>query len=137
MLEQYPDLLPRLYRPFLWDRQAEHGPDEPKVSRASMFQWDGERLISRANTNLNEKGYQIAGEEMDAETRAAIDAVNEVSTADELWFELPVERGQIQYLNNIEVAHYRSEFTDHENPAFKRHLVRTWHRDHGSPAFHG
>ncbi|MDH3581306.1 MAG: TauD/TfdA family dioxygenase [Hyphomicrobiales bacterium] len=137
MLEKYPELLPRLYRPLLWDRQAEHGPDEPKVSRAPMFQWDGKRLISRANTNLNEKGYQIAGEEMDGETRAAIDAVNEVSTADELWFELAIERGQIQYLNNIEVAHYRSDFTDHENPEFKRHLVRTWHRDRGGPAFHG
>jgi len=137
MLERYSDELDRLYRPLPWDRQAEHSQGGDKISRAPMFNWDGERLKVRANTNLNEKGYQVAGEEMDGETRAAIDAVIDISNADELWFELPVERGQMQFLNNAEVAHYRSDFIDHDDPAFKRHLVRTWHRDWGRQTFDG
>ncbi len=137
LLENHPDQLARLYEPLLWDRQAEHDKDNDKVRRAPMFSWDGERLSVRANTNLNEKGYQVSGEEMDKSTRSAIDTVNEISTADELWFELPVERGQMQFLNNTETAHYRSTFTDNEDPAKKRHLVRTWHRDWGRPTFDG
>lgn len=137
LLQDYPDALARLYEPLIFDRQAEHGEDGDKVTRAPMFTWDGKRLSVRANTNLNEKGYDVAGEEMDARTRAAIDAVNTVANAGEIWFELPVERGQIQFLNNLEMAHYRSTFTDHDDPALKRHLVRTWHRDWGQPTFDG
>ena len=137
MLKRHPEHLARLYHPLLWDRQAEHSKSNDKVRSAPMFAWDGKRLEVRANTNLNEKGYQVAGEEMGTATRDAINAVIEVSTADELWFELAVERGQIQFLNNVETAHYRSDFVDHEDPALKRHLVRTWHRDWGKQTFDG
>ena len=44
-----------------------------------------------------------------------------------LWMEFTIERGQLQYLNNWEVAHYRSEFKD--GAGQKRHLVRLWFRD--------
>ena len=72
MLERHPEHLARLYEPLLWDRQAEHAQGNDKVRRAPMFRWNGQRLEVRANTNLNEKGYQVAGEEMDTVTRAAI-----------------------------------------------------------------
>lgn len=137
LLEKYPEELARLYEPLLWDRQAEHRPDAPKIARAPMFRWDGARLSVRANTSLVEKGHQVAGEEMDTRTSAAIAALKEVTSADDLWFELPIERGQIQYLNNVEVAHYRSEFSDHPDPTMKRHLVRTWHRDRGAVTYDG
>lgn len=137
MLEQYPQELARLYEPVLWDRQAEHADGAPKLARAPMFHWDGNRLGVRANTNLNEKGYEVAGAEMPSDVRAAIEALNEVTTDEDLWFGLPIERGQIQYLNNAETAHYRSEFTDHDDPALKRHLVRTWHRDWGQQTYDG
>src|SRR6266852_1706884 len=38
---RHPDLLPRLYRPLPWDRQAEHAPDDAKVSRQPVFEYDG------------------------------------------------------------------------------------------------
>lgn len=137
MLERYPEELKRLYEPLLWDRQAEHRPNTAKVARAPMFRWDGERLTVRANVNLNEKGHMVAGQDMDARTKAAVEALKDVTSGEDLWFELPIERGQIQYLNNVEVAHYRSEFTDNPDPAMKRHLVRTWHRAWGTPAYDG
>lgn len=137
MLERHPDHLARLYQPLLWDRQAEHEDGAPKVARGPMFRWDGKRLTIRANTRLNAKGYQLSGEAMDAGTQAALDAVKHIMSQDDLWLELPIERGQIQYLNNAGVAHYRSEFTDHDDPALKRHLVRTWHRDRGQVSYDG
>lgn len=131
------DALARLYEPLLWDRQAEHAPDAPKVARAPMFRRETGQLISRANTNLNQKGHQVAGEDMDAGTRAALEAIKTVTADDDLWFELPIERGQIQYLNNVTVAHYRSEFRDNPDETRKRHLVRTWHRDWGRRSYDG
>jgi alpha-ketoglutarate-dependent taurine dioxygenase len=137
MLEQHPRELERLYECVLWDRQAEHAPDAPKVTRAPVFRYEDEHLSARLNVSLIRKGYEVAGVEMDEETRKAVAALERVADEPDLWFELPIERGQLQLLNNRSVAHYRSRFTDHEDPARKRHLVRTWHRESGSPTYDG
>ena len=57
--------------------------------------------------------------------------------AESSWFEAPIQRGQIQYLNNIHVAHYRSEFFDSPGGVNGRHLIRTWHRANGSTGYDG
>ncbi len=44
---RHPDLLTRLYRPFVWDRQAEHGPDDARCSRHPVYQHDGRMLMAR------------------------------------------------------------------------------------------
>ena len=44
---------------------------------------------------------------------------------------------QMQYLNNIELAHYRSHFEDNDDPEKKRHLFRTWHRERGLRNYDG
>lgn len=137
MLEAHPALLGRLYEPMLFDRQAEHLEGAEKTSWAPFFRREGDRLSARANVSLVRKGYDVAGEEMDSKLVEALEAVQEVSNAEELWYEAPIERGQVQYLNNHELAHYRSAFTDHPDPKFKRHLHRTWHRDRGTRAYDG
>ena len=137
LLERHPRELERLFRPMLFDRQAEHAPHAPKVAWAPVFSLDGERLRARTNANIIRKGYDVAGVPMDPETRAAVEALEEVVNSRDLRFELPLERGQIQYLENQRVAHYRSEFTDGEDATSKRQLVRMWHRDDGLPTYDG
>ena len=139
LLERRPRALERLWRPMLFDRQAEHAPDAPRVAWAPVFSRDGAgRLRARTNANIIHKGYDVAGVPMDAETRAAIGALEAVVNDGDLWFESPLERGQLQYLHNQRVAHYRSTFTDDgDDPAAKRHLVRMWHRDEGLPTYDG
>ena len=83
------------------------------------------------------KGYEVAGTPIDGETEAAVSALKDISEDESLWFELPVDAGHVQYLNNNDIAHYRSEIVDHPDPAKKRHLVRSWHRDSGQVTYHG
>jgi alpha-ketoglutarate-dependent taurine dioxygenase len=137
MLDKHPRELERLYECVLWDRQAEHAPGAPKVARAPVFRYQDGQLSARLNVSLMRKGYEVAGVEMDGETRNALAALEDVADNPDLWFELPIERGQLQFLNNRSIAHYRSQFTDHEDSARKRHLVRTWHRESGSPTYDG
>lgn len=137
LLAEHPCELERLYECVLWDRQAEHAPGAPKVTRAPVFRYENRKLSARLNVSLIRKGYEVAGVEMDPATRGALEALESVADDPELWFELPIERGQLQFLNNRSIAHYRSEFADHEDPARKRHLVRTWHRQSGSPTYDG
>ncbi len=137
MLRQYPAELGRLYEPVLWDRQAEHPQNDPVAASAPVFSYTGSRLRTRANPSLIFNGYKVAGIEMDPATSDAVDALKEVSEDPELWFEMPIERGHMQYINNIDIAHYRSEFVDFPDPGKKRHLVRTWHRDTGQVTYNG
>ena len=64
-----------------------------------------------------------------------LDALLDVMQDTRLWMEFTIERGQLQYLNNREFAHYRSEFKDDEMR--KRHLIRLWFREQGRPFYDG
>ncbi len=137
MQERYPEALARLYQPMLFDRQKEHREGAAPVCLAPFFSWYRDRLFARANASLVRKGYEVAGDTMDAELVAALAAIDEVCAEPDLWFEAPLERGQVQYLNNHEVGHYRSAFEDFSEPERKRHLYRLWHRETGSSSYDG
>jgi len=132
-----PDALRRLYQPMFFDRQAEHQSGAAKISFAPFFSWRDGRLKCRANTSLVRKGYDVARRTMDDGLKAALKAVDRVTKAEDLWVEAPLQRGQIQYLNNQELGHYRSEFIDGDDPAKKRHLYRLWHRADGDRTYDG
>ncbi len=137
MLKKYPTELKRLYQPVYWDRQAEHAQGQPIVLKAPVFRYQRDRLWTRANPSLIKKGYEVAEITMDDATEDAVLALKEISEDPTLWFELPIERGHVQYLNNIDIAHYRSEFVDHCDEDKKRHLIRLWHRDSGQITYDG
>ena len=48
-----------------------------------------------------------------------------------------MQPGQIQYVNNREIGHSRTAFTDHAEPEFRRYLVRLWMRDAGHRGYRG
>ena len=77
------------------------------------------------------KGYALMETPLDAEAVDAFDALADVMKDTRLWMEFTIERGQLQYLNNREFAHYRSEFKDDETR--KRHLIRLWFRKQRPP----
>ncbi len=137
MLERHPQLLRRLYRPAYYDRQAEHAPDDPQVSWVPAFSYDGERLFARLAMGLVRRGYELMGEEMDTELAEAMAALEEIMEDSSIWAEFTIQRGQMQYLNNRECAHFRSEFKDSDDPAKKRHLVRMWYREAGRRFYNG
>jgi alpha-ketoglutarate-dependent taurine dioxygenase len=137
MLAAYPQALERLYRCVLWDRQAEHAPGAAKIVKAPVFRYQEGKLSARLNISLIRKGYEVAGVDMDSETSDALAALAAITDHPDLCFELAIERGQLQILNNRDVAHYRSQFTDAEDPTRKRHLVRSWHRESGLPTYDG
>jgi alpha-ketoglutarate-dependent taurine dioxygenase len=133
---RHPDLLPRLYRPYPWDRQAEHAPDDAKTTHRPIFRLDGDRWMACYNERLIQTGAELAGESLDAEGRDALAAMDAVVNSPALWVEFVVERGQVQFISNRQFAHSRTEFVDAADPALKRHLIRLWTREEGRRAFH-
>ena len=136
LLRRHKDVITRLYRPFWFDRQKENLPDEPDVMYAPMFSYDG-RLRARLGLHQIRGGYALRNEPMDAEAVAAIDALKQVFSDEALTFDFIMERGQMQYVNNRELCHRRTEFQDFDEPGGKRLLMRLWLRNAGATEYPG
>jgi alpha-ketoglutarate-dependent taurine dioxygenase len=126
-----PDLLARLYQPFHWDRQGEHAPDAPRVSRQPVFEFEGGTLASRYYEDYVRNGSKMAGEELDDDGTQALVALREIVDDPANWVEFRIEKGQLQYLNNRQFAHSRTAFKD-PGPGQGRHMLRLWNRDEGT-----
>jgi alpha-ketoglutarate-dependent taurine dioxygenase len=137
MRKQHPDLLPRLYQPFHWDRQAEHGLDEPRFATHPVFAFDGRALSVRYYEDYVVNGYALAGTTLDAMGRDALAAMREVVDAPAHWIEFRIETGQFQYLNNRLFAHSRTQFHDAQDSDRHRHMIRVWNRDEGTTNLEG
>ena len=137
LLGDDPGLLARLYEPFYFDRQAEHAPGAPRVSRAPVFDFDGSRLLVRVARSLIHNGYALLGETLDRDGARSIDAVDAIMHDDRNFVTFSMRRGQVQFLNNRFIAHHRSRFEDDPDPTRKRHLVRMWYRDTGAAFYDG
>lgn len=137
LLDQHREVIPRLYQPFHYDRQQEHAPGGQLTLEKPMVEYDGKTIAFNFNLRLVEQGYEVAGVEMDAEAKAAIEALDSITESSGLGKTFEFERGQIQITNNRQLGHRRTAYTDHVDPAQRRHLVRTWVRDQGRPFYLG
>ena len=132
-----PDLLARLYRPFWWDRQAEHAPHDVSVSRHPIYQYDGHTLMARYYEDYVCNGSILAGEALDAAGIVALAAMRAILDTPENWVEFRVEQGQLQYINNRQFAHARTAFGDAPGVRSQRHMLRLWNRDEGATSLEG
>ncbi len=137
LLDAYPRLLKRLYQPVYFNRQREFEPGDARILYAPVFRWDGHSLNVRVNVNHIRSGYELAEIDMDSETSDAVDALDEVMTNEAIVVEMFLERGELQYLNNRSITHFRSRYEDFNDPQKKRHLIRMWMRETGRPFYNG
>jgi alpha-ketoglutarate-dependent taurine dioxygenase len=136
LLERHPDLLPRLYQPFWFDRHAEHEPHETNCHAAPLFEYV-RKLKGRIALGEIEGDYALRGEQPDNLSAAALGAVQAVFDDPALRVELDFQPGQIQFVNNRSTGHARTDFVDHAEPERQRHLVRLWLRDGGKRGYRG
>jgi hypothetical protein len=129
-----PELCERLHEPFWWDRQAEHADGDVPHSREPIY-WNADGQVqARYYDDYVRKGYALAGKSLDPVGGAALEAMREVIEAEDTWIEFHLERGQFLYVNNRQIAHSRTAFRD---DAARRHLMRFWNRDEGTPDLEG
>ena len=137
MLARHPDLLRRLYVPFLFDRQREHAPDDAMVLRHPLFEYDGERLTARLSRYQVRNGHALAAIALDREGDASLEALDSIMKTPRFNREFFFSRGQIQIIDNRRLGHRRTAFRDHPEPERKRHLVRLWLRNRGRRFYNG
>ncbi len=122
-----PDLLQVLFQPFVFNMQGEEAPGEPPtLSRPIYALKDGQPFC---NWNRNRiKAAQGRPEVADLTARQieAVDYLDEVLRRPEVMYEMYLEPGDMQLLNNHVMLHSRTLFDDYEEPERKRLLFRLW-----------
>ena len=136
LLRAHKEVIPRLYQPFWFDRQKEYLPGEPEVLSAPIFSYDG-RLKVRLGLFQAKSGCTLMNETMDEPAVTAIDTLRKIFTDEAVRFDFVMERGQIQFVNNLELCHRRTTFEDHAEPQNKRLMIRLWLRNAGAPRYQG
>lgn len=135
LLRSHGHIVPRLYQPFFFDRQKEYLEGEPQVISAPIVSYDG-RLRLRLSLHQARGGCALVGG-MDDATKTALDTMQNVFADPALTFQFVMQRGHIQYVNNLTTCHRRTHFEDFDEPQKKRLLVRLWLRDAGQPRYQG
>jgi hypothetical protein len=136
LLRSHKQVLTRLYRPFWFDRQGEYLNGEPRVIAGPLFHYDG-KLGARLGLHQIKGGYAMMNETLDEEGAVAIEALKSILANTALSFQFEMERGQLQYVSNLELCHRRTGFEDYQEPQRKRLLVRVWLRDAGQTRYQG
>ena len=131
-----PAALARLYEPYCFDRQQEHGPEEEPYFAAPVFACRG-TLRVRYSDALIPRGYALAGKPLDEPGRRALDALAGVLAEPAFAVHFDLAPGQILILNNAFIGHARTAFKDRADPDKRRLMLRLWLREQGRPTYSG
>jgi alpha-ketoglutarate-dependent taurine dioxygenase len=137
LLARHKDLLPRLYRPFWFDRQKEFFPGEPETFAAPVFETKSGELRARFSAHQIGGGHKLRGEPLDNQGAAAVAAMLDLFEEPDMAVDFDFKPGEIQLVDNRALGHSRTEFADWPEPERHRHLIRLWLRDHGRRAYTG
>jgi len=136
LLARHPELLPRLYGMFGFDRQRECWPEESPIFFGPLFRHDG-RLAVRLSTHQLFSAYKMRDLPIAAEDQAALDALKAVCLEPDLCIDFAMARGMIQFVNNREIGHARTGFQEQDDPARQRHMIRIWQSRDGTRSYNG
>ena len=120
--------------PFEWDRQGEHAPDDVRVSRQPVFEYEAGSWPRATTRTTSQRPASSPAPRSTTRAREALEAMRAIVDDPASWVEFRIEKGQLQYLNNRQFAHSRTAFKNAGAPQQSggRHMLRLWNRDEGS-----
>lgn len=125
ILDRRPDLLEVLYGPFYFSRQGEEVGDEKRWFPLPVYAQQDGCFTSEFSQSFIDSAQRFPEvPRLTQEQREAIELV--AGLADELSYDMQLQRGDIQLLNNHVTYHSRTDYKDHEEPERKRLLLRLW-----------
>jgi hypothetical protein len=129
VLARRPELVDTYYEPFDFDcRDEEHPDGGPFYTRVLASVGPDGRLSLRHNSGYARSAARRFDEcsELTPQQDELLSLIDELAQDPTIHVRFRLEQGDIILVNNYAVAHSRSAFEDHDEPALKRHLLRLW-----------
>jgi hypothetical protein len=122
-----PDLVARLYEPFLLDIRNEDVSGALRYLPIPPCRFAGGRLRTFFHSDYFRSVVRHADVAAFTDTeRALLDLYEEIAGQPELYLDMDLAPGDIQWLSNHSILHARTAYEDHPEPERKRHLLRLW-----------
>jgi hypothetical protein len=127
MMKNRPDLAKLLYEPFYLDRRGEEAAGDTPYYLTPTFNYYKGRLFVRYNRTYIESAQRFADvPRLTSAQIEALDMFDALCRDEALCYDMALEPGDIQLVNNYVVLHSRTQYEDHPDPDKKRHLLRLW-----------
>lgn len=122
-----PDLLPRLYEPFLLDIRNEDASGALRYLPVPPCRHAQGRLRTFYHSDYFRSVVRHPDvPEFSAQERELLDLYEEIAESPEFYFDMELAPGDVQWLSNHSVVHARTAYQDHPEPERRRHLLRLW-----------
>jgi len=127
MLASRPDLVAVLRQPFAWDRNDEQSPGEdPFFSLPVIFDIDGAPRIFFVGWYIRDAQRHEQAPRLTARQLEALELLEGIANDPSFYLQMEFQPGDIQLLNNAKILHAREAYSDYDDPAERRHLLRLW-----------
>jgi hypothetical protein len=127
MLSRRPDLVEVLRQPFAWDRNDEQSPGEdPVFSLPVIFDIDEAPRIFFVGWYIRDAQRHEQAPRLTAQQLDALELLEGIANDPSFYLQMEFQPGDIQLLNNARILHAREAYTDYDDPAERRHLLRLW-----------
>jgi hypothetical protein len=128
LLEERPDLLEALYGEWVFRRMeldAQYGTG-PMTKNVVIFSRETGHLTCNVSGSYPYRAAKAGDWVM---TSVQIEALNEmarIAASPELYLDMSIGEGDIQFLNNRAILHGRTDYEDSPEIATRRHMLRLW-----------
>lgn len=127
LLAEHPEWIPRLYEPFPVDLRNEGAADRLQHIAIPPCRHAAGRLRTFWHSDYFRSSQRHADvPRFDETQRALLDRYEEIASDPDLYLDMHLEPGDVQWLSNHVILHARTRYQDDPDPARKRHLLRLW-----------
>lgn len=126
LLARSPWYLGLLYHPWYFHRQGEEAPGTRPVYTTPIFSDYEGRVSCRYNSQNIREAAVLSGIPLSPVQDEALDVIDALMDSEACRLDMALERGDLQWVNNLMVGHSRTAFEDHDDPRLRRHLLRLW-----------
>ena len=127
LLAERPDLVPRLFEPFLLDIRNEDASGRLRYLPVPPCRFAGGRLRTFWHSDyFRSVARHPDVPPFDPAQRELLDLYDAIASRPEMHLEMELRPGDLQWLSNHTVVHGRSAYEDDPGAGRRRHLLRLW-----------
>jgi hypothetical protein len=128
LLEERPDLIEALYGEYVFRRMeqdAELG-DGVLAKNVVIFSRDSGQLTCNVSGSYPHRAVKAGDAVMSPLQVEALEEMKRISASPDLYLDMNIGEGDIQFLNNRTILHGRTGYQDWPDMAHRRHMMRLW-----------
>lgn len=128
ILDENPELLKALYGTYIFRRtdiDAKYGAGVT-TRPISIFSRESGALSCYLSVTYPRRAVEMGEATMSPLQVEALAAIERIASSPENYFDMSIEQGDIQFLNNRVLLHGRTDYVDFPEMARRRHMMRFW-----------